>query len=163
LPSILIICTANKFRSPIAAALLQQEIDLLPDSADWHIQSAGTWTVDALPPPPITIQVGHRLGLKGIGLHRTRQVDQTQMDASDLIIVMEANHKEALTSEFPAIKCKVFLLAEIVDGKVFDIPDPASPLIDANEVAKELYQLISQGYDKIIAKAKLLARNQQSG
>jgi protein-tyrosine phosphatase len=159
LPSILFICTANKFRSPISAKLLQKHIDLLPDTVDWHIHSAGTWTTDGLPPPPITIQIGHRLGLDGIENHRTRQVNQTQLDESDLIIVMEANHKEALTNEFQAIQGKVFLLTEIVHGKVYDIPDPASPMVDADEVANELTQLISHGFDKIIELAKTLAKN----
>jgi protein-tyrosine-phosphatase len=113
-------------------------------------------------PPPITIQIGHRLGLNGIEHHRTRQVDQTLVDESDLIIVMEANHKEALINEFPSIQGKVFLLSEIIDGKVYDIPDPASPMIDADEVANELTQLISCGFDKIIEIAKTLARNKYS-
>jgi protein-tyrosine-phosphatase len=162
LPSILFICTANKFRSPLAATLLQKQIDLLPDSVDWLVHSAGTWTSDGLPPPPITIQIGHRLGLNGIEQHRTRQVDQTQVDESDLIVVMEANHKEALINEFPSIQGKVFLLIEIVIGKVYDIPDPASPMVDADEVADELTQLISRGFVKIIELAKTLARNKYS-
>jgi protein-tyrosine-phosphatase len=162
LPSILFICTANKFRSPLAATLLQKQIDLLPDSADWLIHSAGTWTTDGLPPPPITIQICHRLGLDEIEHHRTRQVNQTQVDESDLIIVMEANHREALINEFPAVREKVFLLAEIVKGKVYDIPDPASPMVDADEVANELTQLISSGFVKIIELAKTLARNKYS-
>jgi protein-tyrosine phosphatase len=162
LPSILFICTANKFRSPIAAVLLQKEIDLLPDPADWHIHSAGTWTTDGLPPPPITIQIGHRLGLDRIEQHRTRQVCDTLLENSDLIIVMEANHKEALINEFPAIQGKVFLLAEVVDGKVFDVPDPASPLIDADEVANELAHFIARGFNKITTKARLLANNRHS-
>lgn len=160
MPSILFICTANKFRSPIAAALLRKEIDLLPDRTDWRIHSAGTWTTDGLPPPPITIQIGHRLGLDGIEHHRTRQVNGTLLDDVDLIIVMEANHKEALANEFPAIKGRVFQLAEIVDAKVYDIPDPASPMIDADEVANELAQLISKGFNKITVKARLLANRQ---
>jgi protein-tyrosine-phosphatase len=162
LPSIHFICTANKFRSPISAKLLQKQIDLLPNSVNWHIHSAGTWTTDGLPPPPITIRIGHRIGIRGIELHRTRQVNQTQVDESDLIIVMEANHKEALINEFPSIQGKVFLLSEIVDGKVYDIPDPASPMVDADEVANELTQLISCGFDKIIELAKTLARNKYS-
>ncbi len=162
MPSILFICTANKFRSPISAKLLQKQIDLLPNSADWQIHSAGTWTTDGLPPPPITIQIGHRIGLRGIELHRTRQVDQTQVEESDLIIVMEANHKEALINEFPSIQRKVFLLSEIVNGKVYDIPDPATPMVDADEVANELTQLISHGFDKIIELTKTLSRNKYS-
>jgi protein-tyrosine phosphatase len=162
LPTILFICTANKFRSPFSAKLLQKQIDLLPDSVDWLVHSAGTWTTDGLPPPPITIQIGHRLGLNGIEQHRTRQVDQTQVDESDLIIVMEANQKEALINEFPAIQGKVFLLSEMVNSKVYDIPDPASPMVDADEVADELTQLISRGFVNIIELAKILARNKYS-
>jgi protein-tyrosine phosphatase len=163
LPSILFICTANKFRSPIAAALLQKEIDLLPDFAKWHIHSAGTWTTAGLPPPPITVQIGNRMGLAEIEQHRTRQVNGILLEDADMIIVMEANHKEALVNEFPAIQGKVSMLAEIFDGKVYDIPDPATPMVDAEEVANELAQLISKGFTKITTKAWLLAKTPYSG
>jgi protein-tyrosine phosphatase len=152
----MIICTANKFRSPIAASLLQRKIDLMPDSKDWHIQSAGTWTAEGQPAPSITIQIGKRLGLAAIEEHRTRQVNFSLLDDANLIIVMEASQKEALTSEFPSIRGKAFLLAEIVDDKLYDIPDPAYPLVDADEVADEINHLINVGSDKILSKAKYL-------
>jgi protein-tyrosine phosphatase len=162
MPSIIFVCTANKFRSPIAAAILKKEIDQLEKRVDWEVNSAGTWTLNGLPPPEITRQIGRRLELSGIENHRTHQVDEQQLEKTDLIIVMEANHKEALTNEFPIIKERIFLLTEVVEGKIYDIPDPATQGIDADEVAKELMNLISVGFVKILDMARTISRNHGS-
>ena len=71
---------------------------------------------------------------------------------------MEQGHKEALRSEFPAIRGKVYLLSEVVEGVAYDIPDPANPHVDARQVACSLEQMIERGISKIIALAESLAK-----
>lgn len=159
MPSILFVCTANMFRSPIAAAILQKEIDQQENASDWLVNSAGTWTTNELPAPEFTRKISKRLELPDIEKHRTRQVDGNLLENTDLIIVMEANHKEALISEFPSIKNRVFLLTEIVKGKSIDIPDPVMLLIDADNVANQIADLISIGFDKILDVADSISRN----
>jgi protein-tyrosine-phosphatase len=147
------------FRSPLTAAILQKKIDQLDNAVDWVVNSAGTWTTNGLPPPEITRQIGCRLELSGIENHRTHQVDEKLLEKSDLIIVMEANQKEALSTEFPKIKNRIFLLTEIVEEKSYDIPDPTSPGIDADEVANELAGLISIGFVRILDKVRTISRS----
>lgn len=156
MPSILMVCTANLFRSPIAAALLEREIDLQDNAADWIVRSAGTWTNNGAPVPPITLQVGKSLNIHGLQSHRTRQVDEQLLAESDLIIVMESNHKEAIQSEFADTKGRIFVLPEIVVQKSYDIPDPTLPGVDAESVANELNQLITTGTRSILEKATVL-------
>lgn len=54
MPSVLFACTANRFRSPIAAArfshCLQNEVDV----QDWRVGSAGTWAEPGLPVFPFS-------------------------------------------------------------------------------------------------------------
>ncbi len=146
------------FRSPLAAAMLQKAVQEHEDPNGWDIRSAGTWTTNDSPPPPITLQIGKQLGLRGIEMHRTYQVEEGLLQSFDLILVMESNHREAIISEFPAVTHKVFLLSEAATGKLYDIPDPTRPGIDAEEVANELSTLIQAGYLNILATAQRLQK-----
>ena len=158
MPSILFVCTANQFRSPIAAACLQQVLDQESHGDDWVVGSAGTWAKAGLPMPVFAMQISRKLGLPGIDRHVTRQVDKKLLDHFDLIIVMETGHKEAIASEFPATRGRVYLLSEIVDGISYDIVDPADPDVDPDQVAIELQALIKKGANQILRLAQLLHR-----
>ena len=158
MPSILFICTANQFRSPLAAACLLDAIQTAQPTVGWIVESAGTWTMAGMPVAGLARQIASRLGLAaGLESHRTRQVDRDLLSQFDLSIVMEAGHKEALCLEFPFIKKRIFMLSEIVEGIQYDIPDPAAPGVDANEVARELKMLIGRGVNKIILLAESLS------
>ena len=156
MPSVLFICTANQFRSPFAAACLLDAIQAEHPTGVWIVESAGTWTKAGMPTPELSRQIAIGLGLKGLERHQTRQVDRGLLSQFDLIIVMEAGHKEALCIEFPFIKKRVYMLSEIVEGIQYDIPDPAAPDVDPNEVAQELITLINKGVNKIIHLAESL-------
>ena len=158
MPSILFVCTANQFRSPIAAACLQQVLKQKYPAGGWLVESAGTWTQAGLPAPVFALQASQQLGLLGLGRHVTRQVDKKLLDHFDLIIVMETGHKEAIVSEFPATRGRVCLLSEIVDGIPYDIADPTVRDVDPNQVASELQALIKKGADQILRLAQSLHR-----
>jgi protein-tyrosine-phosphatase len=157
MPVILFVCTANQFRSPIAVACLRRELENRADVYDWTIESAGTWTKNGSPPPKMVLQAGARLGLDGLDQHRSHQVDQNILTNADLVLVMETGHKEALISEFPYEKHKIYLLTEVVKNKSYDVPDPAFPEVDADEVAAEIQSLISEGREKILSLAQRLS------
>jgi len=157
MPSVLFICTANQFRSPLAAACLLDAIQVVQPAGVWIVESAGTWTEAGMTAPELVRQIASGLGLPGFESHRTRQVDQELLSQFDLSIVMEAGHKEALCIEFSFIKKRVYMLSEIVEGVLYDIPDPAAPGMDPNEVARELIMLVSEGASKIIHLAESLS------
>src|SRR5512145_1322078 len=96
MPSILFICTANQFRSPLAAACLLNTIQATQPAGIWVVESAGTWTTGGMPAPELSKKIAGELGLPGLENHRTRQVDLELLSRFDLSIVMEAGHKEAL-------------------------------------------------------------------
>jgi protein-tyrosine-phosphatase len=156
MPSVLFICTANQFRSPLAAACLRNVIELEKPAGPWRVESAGTWATAGLQAPELTLRVARKLGLRGLETHRTRQVDRELLSAFDLIIVMESGHKEAICQEFPAVRARTFMLSEILDGIAYDIPDPALAPEETYSISREIKTLIDRHASKIFKLAGTL-------
>jgi protein-tyrosine phosphatase len=156
MPSVLFVCRANQFRSPLASAFLLRQIGSDHRSKDWSVGSAGTWTKPGLPAASVAIRIADRLDLPGLNDHRTRQVNLELLEDYDLILTMERGQLEALASEFPALLGRLMLLSEVADGLPYDIPDPVDLITDPEEVASELKMLIEKGGDKIFHLAEAI-------
>ena len=148
MPSILFVCLANRYRSPLAAAFFNQCLEQTTNLPDWCVGSAGTWTKPGLPPDGRALQDARDWGLD-IKAHRSRQVNAVLLSQSNLVLVMEAGQKEALQVEFPKEREKIYLLSEVADGIPFDIPDPNDPETSHEEIANELCELIKRGFKNI--------------
>ena len=152
MPSVLFVCTANLYRSPLAAAFLRNELKDAPEGK-WVVDSAGTWTKNGTPIHSQAIEDASHFGLD-VRTHKSKQVTAELLSRYDLVLVMETGHKEALLIEFPDQSHKVHLLAEVVDERPYDIPDPFS--LEGKhdrDVADELHRIIKRGYQKIFALA----------
>lgn len=161
MPAVLFVCTANRFRSSIAAATFQKKLRD-EEIKGWQVGSAGTWAIPDLPPAPVAVQAARQLGVSLDG-HASRLVNEALLSKYDLILVMEMGHKEALESEFPAVQNRVFLLSAVVDGMNYDIPDPAlSEGSSSNEIANEVCNLVRKGFHSICSQADRLARARNS-
>jgi protein-tyrosine phosphatase len=153
MPSILFICTANLYRSPLAAAFLKDKLKDIPGGNEWVIDSAGTWTKSGTPIHSQTIEDAAQFNLD-IRAHRSKQVTAELLFRQDLILAMETGHKEAMQIEFPDQSKKIHLLSEVVDGRSYDIPDPFSLEGEHDrQVADELYRIIERGVQKILGLA----------
>ena len=148
MPSILFVCLANRYRSPLAAAFFCQCLEQAANRQDWSVGSAGTWTKAGLPPDGRALQDARDCGLD-IKAHRSRQVNAVLLSQSNLVLVMEAGQKEALQVEFPREREKIYLLSEVVDGVPYDIPEPNDPDTSHQEIANEIYGLIKRGFKNI--------------
>jgi protein-tyrosine phosphatase len=149
MPSILFVCFANRFRSPLAAAFFCYWLEKVKDCGSWSVSSAGTWAESGLPADRRAVEDAGNWGLD-IKAHRSRQVDASILTKSDLVLVMETGQEEALQIEFPKEFGKIHLLSEVVDGSQYDIPDPfGESCIPHQEIALELYELIKRGFDNI--------------
>ncbi len=158
MPSILFVCTANRFRSPIAAACFGKELAVRNLQEGWRVSSAGTWTTDGQPAAAPAILDARRLGVDISG-HRSRSITAQLIKDADLVVVMEQGQKEALEAEFPECAHKIHLLSEGSTGISYDIPDPALSS-SAGEIHTELDELIHQGFDRLRA---LASRTDASG
>ncbi len=151
--SILVVCTANICRSPIAEALLKARV---PRGENWRIESAGTWAMDGQRVSTNSQLVLQQRGLDASG-HRSRSVTRQMIEQFNLILVMEPGHKEALQFEFPQAAGKIFLFSEMI-GMQFAVVDPyGKSLMDYEQTASELEQICDQGFETIAR----LARNSQ--
>ncbi len=149
--TILFVCTANRYRSPLAAACFRKELATRRPGEKWHVLSAGTWADDGMPAASGAIAAARRLGLN-IADHRSRSIDATLVGTADLIIVMEQGQAEAIRSEFPDSAAKLHLISEVATGLRFDIPDPAWPA-EGGGVDTELSEMVHSGFDRICALA----------
>ena len=129
---ILTLCIGNICRSPLAQALLAQQLP------EYTVNSAGLGALVGNPADPLSIQVATAHGLD-LSSHRAQQVTSWMCQQAELILVMEQAHKTQLEQQFPVVRGKVFNLGQF--GK-FDIADPYMEPLDAFEAA---YAAIAQG------------------
>lgn len=161
MPAILFVCTANRFRSPIAAFSFAQEAEQRKNDHRIRVASAGTWTYNGHPATNEAQNEAIKYGLN-LSLHKSRLITESILNDVDLVLVMDANHKEAITQEFPHTASKVFLLTEVALGTPYDIPDPYNTTEPPDEVAEEIVSMIAQGYEKIFELALKLEKQHQS-
>jgi protein-tyrosine phosphatase len=154
MPSVLFVCTANLYRSPLAAAFLRAELIDASEREEWLVGSAGTWTKNGTPVHAQTVEDARQFGLD-LRAHRSTQITGEILSRYDLILVMEAGQKEALLIEFPNQSKKIHMLSDVVDNRTYNIPDVFSSEGEHDrEVANELHQIIKRGFKKIIVLAK---------
>jgi protein-tyrosine-phosphatase len=88
--SIVFVCTANRFRSPLAAAVLAEELPGLPV----RIVSRGTLDVGAMPPLTQALEAATQLGVD-VSRHRARLLGADDLIDASLVIGFEGRHLEA--------------------------------------------------------------------
>jgi protein-tyrosine phosphatase len=156
MPGVLFVCTANLYRSPLAAAFFRK---ILLEKADrsWIVDSAGTWAQVGLPPILEAVQLARKFGAD-IEKHRSKQLDEELLVRFDLILGMEMGHKEALQVEFPGLRGRIYSFSEAVDNRCYDIPDPFDNQghVD-NSVGVDIYQLVTMKYENIVQLTKRVA------
>ena len=120
---ILIICTGNICRSPMAEGLLGH---MLPDTLKGSvaIQSAGTHAYDGLEAEPSAVQALLDRGID-IRSHRSRMIDDIMLADADLILAMEEMHREYVRQSLPSGVDHLHLLGEFKPQQGGqEVPDP---------------------------------------
>ena len=153
MPSILFVCTHNRFRSVLAEHMLRQLIGSNDGSAGWQVSSAGTWADEGRWVTPEALQAGLERGLKLDG-HLSRGVTEEILRSSDLVVTMESGHKEALLQEFSWLGGKVGVLSEVCGQPIYDIPDPYFTGELPEAIADEIETLLKENYQAILILAK---------
>ena len=158
MPSVLFVCTANRFRSPIASAWFSKRLQGEADVQDWRVGSAGTWAEPGLAFFPSADWANDHFGVN-LETHRATRIDHKILTQYDLFLVMEKSHQEALRIEFPELKDRIFLLTKVATGKAYDVPDPGVIQDDSFlDIARELTNLIDMGFMEICLLARKMRR-----
>ena len=129
--NILMVCTGNICRSPLAEGLLRQMLKKR-SGARVYIHSAGTHGLDGYPAASFATQAAAEMGVDISG-HRARSLDPEMVRQANLILVMEPFHKEIIDRALaPEGREKVRLLADFEKPRRSDsIDDPyQQPLED---------------------------------
>jgi protein-tyrosine phosphatase len=146
---LLFVCTANRFRSPLATYYFNDQVQKNNLSSEIFAESAGTWTRNGLPATKDAQRLAEMVGID-LSHHRSREVSKEILQKADVILVMEAGHKEAIVHEFPVVANHVYLLSEAAKGIAFDIPDPYMTDESPGSVAHEIIRLIGENFQAII-------------
>lgn len=107
--SILYVCKGNICRSPFAERLTQKMIGNGAD-AILTIRSAGIDATATNPPPEEAIDSAKNLGISMVD-HRAQRLTRELIGGSDMIVVMEEEHRRRLEEAHPGSKDKCFLLS----------------------------------------------------
>lgn len=111
--NILMVCTGNTCRSPMAQHLMQRALGQLGVAAS--VQSAGL-AADGSPISQGALQALQQRGIDASG-HLSQQVTPEMCAAADVIFTMSQGHKQALVQFFGVPQHKIQVLGS-------GIPDP---------------------------------------
>jgi len=149
---VLLVCTGNICRSPLAAALMQRALTER-GVQDIHVSSAGTGAWDGAPASEGAYLVGLEQGLDLSG-HRARLLTRDLVEQSSLILTM-ARHHRARVDELGGAG-QVFVLGEYAgrEGDAAEVSDPFGGDLDVyRETCTELAALVNAAVDRLVTEA----------
>jgi protein-tyrosine phosphatase len=117
---VVFVCTANRYRSPIAAALFNAAAREAPARA----RSVGTLAVEGEAPVNDAVELARRRGLE-ISSHRALPATADALASADLVIGFEYNHVATAVIDAGADRSHTFLLPELVE-LLEDVEPPRS-------------------------------------
>jgi protein-tyrosine phosphatase len=125
--NVLVLCSANQCRSPMAAALLNRRLGALRIPV--AVRSAGLLQEGA-PPSPGAIAALASYGLEISG-HRSHRVTVADLNWADLVLGMTREHVRDAVVTVPDTWPRAFTLKELVRrGEEIGPAKPAEPLAD---------------------------------
>jgi protein-tyrosine phosphatase len=129
--SILVMCTGNICRSPMAEGLLRDGLRARFGDEAPSVASAGTAGLEGNPAMPESVQAARELG-SDISAHRARALTRAMPQEADLVVCMAAEHRDDVIRLANGAASTTFTLKELVrfldqlppvfDGEPDDLP-----------------------------------------
>lgn len=116
-PSLLLVCTGNLCRSPMAAALFATRARA--HGYPLRVTSAGLATPVGQRPPPAVIALMDSRGLD-LSRHQARQLTGALAEQHDLVLVMDSGQQRFVERSWRALKGRVCRLGAWRDEDILD-------------------------------------------
>lgn len=145
-PRILLVCTANRCRSPLAAALLRRTLRERGRQA--LVASAGLLP-GGVPVPPDGLRLAGELGLD-LAAHRSRQLTPGLLAAADLVVTMAREHARHVVAAQPDAFARTFTLAGLAEwlvGRPVPVGVPLGAWLDEAAADRPRSVLLGQAGD----------------
>lgn len=147
--NILVVCTGNICRSPMAEAFLRAELACVP-SVSATVQSAGLHALRGQPASSFAQQAMIRYGLD-ISNHRGTQLGQVHVDSADIILVMTLQQEREMRVWYQGVDGKLHRITQLV-GASDDIEDPyGGSLQEYLYTASVLARIARDGRDTLLS------------
>ncbi|MCA9125359.1 MAG: hypothetical protein KDB11_34555, partial [Planctomycetales bacterium] len=115
--TVLVVCTGNTCRSPMAEAIVRDEV-AKAGGVSVRVISAGAAAVPGGPATPEAVQAMKAQGLD-LSAHRSRELTREMIAEADVILAMTRNHLAAINAIDPTAARK----AATLDPEGADVPD----------------------------------------
>jgi protein-tyrosine phosphatase len=126
--TILVVCTANQCRSPLAAAALRRQTDAV--GVPVTVSSAGVAAMPGISATPPTVDAARRIGLD-LSDHAARALDGDAVRDADLVIALERRHVQEIVLQDPSAFRRTFTLKELVRrGAAVGAREPGESVAD---------------------------------
>ena len=151
--AVIVVCTGNVCRSPIAEGLLRRATENRPVGAAITVSSAGTAGWEGSPATPEAVEAAAERGVDISGHVATRLRPGMAADA-DLVLCMAGEHRDLIARDEPETASRAFTLKELVrlleDGAragATPTPHPDEDIADPLGLPLESYGAIASELD----------------
>jgi protein-tyrosine phosphatase len=132
----------------MAEALFGEIVRNEGEADDWWIDSAGVSAFDGEQATNNTQVVAAERGLD-LSSHRSKFSSREVVESFSLVLVMEQRHREMMTSAYPDLADRIYLLKEITGGEG-DVHDPiGTDIVNYRAMADEVNGILTDGLERI--------------
>lgn len=147
--NMLIVCTGNSCRSPMAEALLKKELE----KDGFNIKSAGIIAIDGRAASAETVEVMKRFANIDLSKFTTHRLTKELTGWADIILVMDTAQKDIIENTTPEAKQKIYLYKKFANI-ASDNPNVPDPIGKPFYVYEQSFKQIQQGIGTVVKKLR---------